>query len=49
MEAEPLLKAFIDEAVEPRLRAMGITEISLRDAMGNLAAFSRRPTPAAIP
>jgi acetylornithine deacetylase/succinyl-diaminopimelate desuccinylase-like protein len=38
-EAEPLLRQFIDTAIEPRLRAMGITEI-LRDAMGNLAAHA---------
>jgi acetylornithine deacetylase/succinyl-diaminopimelate desuccinylase-like protein len=37
LEAEPQLRAFIDSAVEPRLRAMGITEIT-RDRMGNLAA-----------
>ena len=36
-EAEPQLRAFIDSAVEPRLRAMGMTEIT-RDRMGNLAA-----------
>jgi succinyl-diaminopimelate desuccinylase len=37
LEAEPQLRAFIDSAVEPRLRAMGMTEIT-RDRMGNLAA-----------
>src|SRR3954453_1976811 len=37
LEAEPQLRAFIDRAVEPRLRAMGITERT-RDRMGNLAA-----------
>jgi acetylornithine deacetylase/succinyl-diaminopimelate desuccinylase-like protein len=37
LEAEPKLRAFIDTAVEPRLRAMGITDI-IRDRMGNLAA-----------
>jgi succinyl-diaminopimelate desuccinylase len=37
LEAEPQLRAFIDTAVEPRLRAMGITEIA-RDRMSNLAA-----------
>jgi len=36
-EAEPKLRAFIDVAVEPRLRDMGIADIR-RDAMGNLAA-----------
>src|ERR1044071_9667922 len=36
-EAEPQLRAFIDIAVEPRLREMGITDIR-RDQMGNLAA-----------
>ena len=38
-EAEPLLRKFIDTAVEPRLRAMGITHIT-RDGMGNLAAHA---------
>jgi acetylornithine deacetylase/succinyl-diaminopimelate desuccinylase-like protein len=38
-EAEPLLREFIDNAVEPRLRAMGMTDIT-RDAMGNLAAHA---------
>jgi acetylornithine deacetylase len=37
MEGEPLLKAFIANAVEPRLRAMGIEAIRY-DAMGNLIA-----------
>jgi acetylornithine deacetylase/succinyl-diaminopimelate desuccinylase-like protein len=36
-EAEPKLRAFIDVAVEPRLRDMGMTDIR-RDGMGNLAA-----------
>ena len=35
MEAEPLLRAFIETAVEPRLRAMGFTDIRY-DPMGNL-------------
>lgn len=37
MEAEPLLLAFIAKAVEPRLRAIGFSNIR-RDAMGNLIA-----------
>jgi acetylornithine deacetylase/succinyl-diaminopimelate desuccinylase-like protein len=37
LEEEPLLKEFIAKAVEPRLRAMGFTEIR-HDAMGNLIA-----------
>src|ERR1700692_1822617 len=37
LEEEPLLKEFIARAVEPRLHAMGFTEIR-RDAMGNLIA-----------
>lgn len=37
MEAEPQLRALIDNAVEPRLRDMGITDIR-RDPMGNLLA-----------
>jgi acetylornithine deacetylase/succinyl-diaminopimelate desuccinylase-like protein len=37
LEAEPLLKEFIAKAVEPRLRAMGVTNIR-RDEMGNLIA-----------
>ena len=36
-EAEPQLRAFIDKAVEPRLREIGVTDIR-RDAMGNLCA-----------
>jgi acetylornithine deacetylase/succinyl-diaminopimelate desuccinylase-like protein len=35
MEAEPLLRAFIETAVEPRLRAMGFADIRY-DPMGNL-------------
>lgn len=35
LEAEPLLRIFIETAVEPRLRAMGFREIRY-DAMGNL-------------
>ena len=37
MEAEPLLRTFIETAVEPRLRAMGFTDIRY-DAMGNLVS-----------
>src|SRR5712671_5482359 len=37
LEDEPLLKAFIKTAIEPRLRAMGFADISY-DAMGNLIA-----------
>jgi acetylornithine deacetylase/succinyl-diaminopimelate desuccinylase-like protein len=37
LEAEPKLREFIDVAVEPRLREMGITDIR-RDGMGNLLA-----------
>src|SRR5437588_8805599 len=37
LEAEPKLRAFIDVAVAPRLRSMGITDIR-RDPMGNLLA-----------
>jgi acetylornithine deacetylase/succinyl-diaminopimelate desuccinylase-like protein len=37
LEAEPRLRQFIDTAVEPRLRQLGITEIR-RDRMGNLLA-----------
>ena len=37
LEAEPQLRVFIDQAVEPRLRAMGIGDIT-HDRMGNLAA-----------
>ena len=43
LEAEPQLRAFIDAAVEPRLRAMGVTDI-VRDRMGNLAASYGRNT-----
>src|SRR5580693_752304 len=35
MEAEPLLRTFIETAVEPRLRAMGFADIRY-DGMGNL-------------
>ena len=35
MEAEPLLRRFIEMAVEPRLRAMGFADIRY-DSMGNL-------------
>src|SRR5215467_3559889 len=37
LESEPKLRAFIDAAVEPRLRQFGITDIR-RDRMGNLLA-----------
>ena len=37
LEAEPKLREFIDIAVEPRLREMGLTDIR-RDGMGNLLA-----------
>lgn len=37
LEAEPLLRCFIETAVEPRLRSAGIAEIRY-DAMGNLIA-----------
>jgi acetylornithine deacetylase len=37
LEAEPQLRRFIDSAVEPRLRQMGIADIR-RDRMGNLLA-----------
>src|SRR5262249_38827361 len=37
LEDEPLLKAFIASAIEPRLRAMGFADIRY-DAMGNLIA-----------
>jgi acetylornithine deacetylase/succinyl-diaminopimelate desuccinylase-like protein len=37
LEDEPLLKEFIKTAIEPRLRAMGFTDIRY-DAMGNLIA-----------
>ena len=37
LEDEPLLKEFIKKAIEPRLRAMGFTDVRY-DAMGNLIA-----------
>jgi acetylornithine deacetylase/succinyl-diaminopimelate desuccinylase-like protein len=37
LEAEPKLREFIDTAVEPRLREIGLTDIR-RDGMGNLLA-----------
>jgi acetylornithine deacetylase/succinyl-diaminopimelate desuccinylase-like protein len=37
LEDEPLLKEFINKAVEPRLRAMGFSDLR-HDAMGNLIA-----------
>src|SRR5215475_6490065 len=37
LEDEPLLKAFITSAIEPRLRTMGFVDIR-HDAMGNLIA-----------
>ena len=37
LEHEPLLKAFITSAIEPRLRTMGFVDIRY-DAMGNLVA-----------
>lgn len=37
LEAEPLLRKFIEQAVEPRLREMGFQDIRY-DAMGNLIA-----------
>src|SRR3954470_3896561 len=37
LEEEPLLKAFIKTAIDPRLRAMGFSDIHY-DAMGNLVA-----------
>src|SRR5207237_5560939 len=43
MEAEPQLRAFVDTAVAPRLRAMVIADI-VRDRMGNLAASYGRDT-----
>ena len=43
LEAEPKLRAFIDIAVEPRLREMGLTDIH-RDSMGNLLATCGRGT-----
>jgi acetylornithine deacetylase/succinyl-diaminopimelate desuccinylase-like protein len=41
LEAEPKLRAFIDTAVAPRLRNMGITDLR-QDAMGNLLASHGR-------
>ena len=43
LEAEPKLRAFIDTAVEPRLREIGLTDIH-RDSMGNLLATCGRGT-----
>ena len=43
LEEEPLLKKFIVEAIEPRLRAMGVSDIAY-DAMGNLVAHYGRNT-----
>jgi acetylornithine deacetylase/succinyl-diaminopimelate desuccinylase-like protein len=41
LESEPQLRRFIDTAVEPRLRQMGITDVR-RDRVGNLlATFGR--------
>jgi acetylornithine deacetylase/succinyl-diaminopimelate desuccinylase-like protein len=37
LEGEPKLREFVDIAVEPRLREMGLTDIH-RDSMGNLLA-----------
>src|SRR3954468_2266435 len=37
LEAEPQLRAFIDTAVETRLRQIGFTDVR-RDTMGNLLA-----------
>jgi len=37
LEDEPLLKAFITSAIEPRLRSMGFVDLR-HDAMGNLIA-----------
>jgi len=37
LEEEPLLKAFIRSAIEPRLRTMGFTDVQY-DGMGNLIA-----------
>jgi acetylornithine deacetylase len=37
LEEEPLLKAFIRNAIEPRLRTMGFTDVQY-DGMGNLIA-----------
>lgn len=41
LEKEPKLREFIDTAVEPRIRGMGLTDIR-RDAMGNLLASCGR-------
>src|SRR6478736_7887577 len=43
LEAEPKLRAFIDIAVEPRLREMGLTDIH-RDSLGSLLATCGRGT-----
>jgi len=43
LEEEPLLKKFIVGAIEPRLRAMGVTAIDY-DPMGNLIAHYGRNT-----
>src|SRR5215813_10353833 len=37
LEEEPLLKEFIKKAIEPRLRAMGFSDVRY-DTMGNLIA-----------
>lgn len=37
LEAEPQIRAFIDAAIEPKLRSFGISNI-MRDSMGNLIA-----------
>ena len=37
LEDEPLLKAFITSAIEPRLRSMGFVDLRY-DGMGNLIA-----------
>jgi hypothetical protein len=37
MEAEPKLREFIDGEIQPRLRALGMSDIQ-RDRMGNLLA-----------
>lgn len=41
LEEEPLLKEFIRKAIEPRLRAMGVSDIRY-DPMGNLVAHCGR-------
>jgi hypothetical protein len=42
LEAEPKLRAFIDSAVEPRLRSIGVADLR-RDSQGNLLArYGRR-------